>query len=130
MNCRERFASDFRHDDFRVAFVWNRERREKSERKMLDRGPEFVAIGSIPGKNRIERLEHRRRRAVHDTHQIETGVGDGARPIRETDQRQRRTRSPHFGVISVRRFEFRQRNNHVADRAGPNEKTTQRYFKP
>lgn len=130
MDHGEIFAPDFGHRDFRFAFKWNGERWKKCERKMRDGGAKFAAVGSVPGINRVEGFEHGNIRAVHHAHQIEAGVRNGASAIRKTYQRKRRTLSPHFGVSGARGFEFRERENHVANRAGANEKTPQDYFKP
>lgn len=44
-----------------------------------------------------------------DAHQIEPGIGDGSRPVGETDQRQYGSLRPNFGVIRAKGFHLRQR---------------------
>jgi len=124
------FARNLRRPDFRLASEGNRERREKCEGKMRHGLAKFRPIRSIPGINRVERCEQGRVRALDHPDQIEACVRDGARAIGKTDQRERPARRPHFGISGARRFEFRQRENHVADRAWTDEKTPQDYFKP
>lgn len=130
MNHGEIVAAEFGHRDFRLASERNRERRKKCKGKMGDSFAKLRAIGAVPGINRIEGFERGDRRVIHHAHQIEAGVGNGAGAIGKSDQRKHRTRRPHFGVFSARGFQFRKSENHVADRAGTDEKTSQDYFKP
>jgi len=130
MNHREVFDRRRGHVDMGHADGRNRERRKESERKMPDRLAEVRPIRPVPGINRIERCELRDARIVGHTKQIQPRIRYRARAIGKPDQRQHRALRPHLGVIPPRALQLRKRQNHVADRARPNQQTAQGYFKP
>jgi len=101
-----------------------RKRGEKRERKMAHGISKLRTMGPVPGIDGVERLQLRNAGVFHHSHQIQTGICDGAYPIGETDQRQHRTRRPDFGVSRARSFKRGKRKDNIADRARANEQSS------
>lgn len=95
--------------DARNGLMRDRQGGEKREGKMPHRVAKFSPVGSIPGINRIELRQLRRRCAFDHPHQVEPGIEDRAGAVGKPDQRQNRARRPDLGVIGPRRFQLRKR---------------------
>ena len=95
------------NSDVRNPFRGRRKRGEERERKMAHSVSKLRAMGPVPGIDGVERFELRDAGAFHHAHQIQTGIGDSPRTIREADQRQYRARRPGFGVTCARGFKRR-----------------------
>lgn len=96
---------------------------------LLQCGSEFIPIGSIPGNNGIKALQRRyqtgRRLYIRQTEQIQASPGNRADPIRESNQRNDARRNPDLGVVCPQELHRRQRQNAIADGAGPNDQPSQ-----
>jgi hypothetical protein len=110
------------------AIGW-RQRGEKGEGQVAHHRAEFGALVAVPGVDRIETLNRRRGSTVDNAHKIESRVGDGARTIGETNQWERGSRRPDFGVLGAGRLKRREREDYVADGAGANQQPPH-YFRP
>jgi len=73
---------------------------------------------SIPGINRVESLELRHPCSGNYAEPIEPRIDDGARAVCETDQREKRARSPNLRIIAAGGLERWKRENDVADGSG------------
>ena len=62
--------------------------------------------------------------ALDNAEQIEASVGDGAGAVGEADQRKHGPGNPDFGVIGTGGFESGQGQNHVANGAWANKKSS------
>ncbi|MCU1338713.1 MAG: hypothetical protein JWO19_4294 [Bryobacterales bacterium] len=122
MNDREVLSGSPRHVDSRDPFGWRGERGEKRERKMAHGVAKFGAVRSVPGIDGIERFQLGDASAFDDAQQIESGVGNRAGAVGETDQGEHRTRGPDFGIGGPGGFESGKREYNVADGAGADEK--------
>lgn len=109
------------HLDARNSVEWRRQSREEREWQVPHRVAKLGTMITVPGVNRIEASECFRARAFDDADEVESGVGDRADSIRETDQWKHWPWSPHLGVISARSFQRGQRQDHVADGARANQ---------
>lgn len=90
---------------------------------MSDGLAKLRAIGPVPGVDGIEGFELRSTSAFLNANEFDAGVDDRASAIGKANQWENRPRGPDFGVIGASRFERRQREYHVADRAGTNEQS-------
>ncbi len=106
-----------------------RERRKERERKIAHRIAKIRTIGAIPGVNGIEWAQCVERSLVDDADQVEAGVGDGSRAAGEAEQWQNRALRPDFGIFGSRRFQLRQRENHISDGAGSNQQSAMHLWK-
>ncbi len=122
MNRGEISARRVRHCDFRIPEIRNRKRRKERERQMRNRRAKLAAICSVPGVNRIERLKHWDARILQHANQVEPGIRNCARAIRESNQWQSRARRPDFRIIAAQGFKLGERENDVPDRARANQK--------
>jgi len=84
MNHGNIFQRSRRNVDARDALSRYGKRREKFERQMRHRVAKLQAIRTIPGINRIERLELSHPRVIHDANQVEPCVGNRSRSIRKS----------------------------------------------
>jgi hypothetical protein len=82
-----------------------RQRGEEGEGQVRHRRAEFGTVRPVPGIDGIEGFQRRDAGVVHHTDQVQARVDDGARPVREADQRQDRPGSPYLGVIGAGGFE-------------------------
>ena len=108
----------------RDSFLRWRKRGEKCEREMANGVAKLGTVGAVPGIDRVERFKLRDTRVFDDAEKIESGIGDGAGVVGETDQRQQRTRGPDFGVGGACSFQSGQREDDVPDGAGADQKST------
>jgi hypothetical protein len=123
MDDREVLDGCPRNGDMRDAFGGRRQRRKERERKMANRVAKLGAVRAVPGIDGIERFELGDAGAFHYSHQIQGSVGNSPGAIRETDQREHRSRCPDFRISRSGGFERGERKNNVADRAGANEQS-------
>ena len=113
-----------RNRNARDAFGGRRKRGKKSKRQMPDRIAELRAVGSVPGIDRIEGFQLRDPRSFHHAEQVQARIGDGARAVGEADQRKDGAGSPDFGVVGARGFQRGQGEDHIANGARPDEKSS------
>jgi hypothetical protein len=108
--------------DSRNSVRWGRQRREEGKREIADGLAKLGTVGSVPGVDRIEKLEFGDAGVLYHAQQIEASVGDGAGAVGEADQRKHGTRGPDFSVGGAGGFECGQREDDVADGARADEK--------
>ncbi len=130
MNHGNIFHRPRRNVDTRDALSRYGKRREKFERQMSDGVAKLRATRTIPGINRIERLELSHPRVIYDANQVKPRVGNRSSAIRKSQQRQHRSGSPDFRILGPRLFQFGKRKNHIADSPWTNQQAAQDYFKP
>ena len=116
MNDREVLDRGWRNSDVRNPLHGRRQRREERERKMAHSISKLRTMGPVPGINGIERLELGNAGALHDSHKLQTSIGNRACTIGKADQGEHRARRPDFGVRGSGGFEGRKGEDDVADR--------------
>ena len=121
MDDRKVEGRDRRYSDVGNSLGGRRESREKRERKMTDSFAKFGAVRSVPGIYGIERLQLGHASPLYDAEEVQASIGNGPRPVGETDQRKYRTRSPDFGIRRARGLQRGEGKNNVTDRAGANQ---------
>ena len=92
----------------------------------VDRFAKFRAIGAVPGDDRVEGAElvEQARGRVGNTQQVEAGGGDRSYAVGEAHQGDDGRGRPNLEVIGPQRLQGRQRDNEIADRAGPDDKSS------
>ncbi len=85
MDDREVFNRHCGDVDARRADYVDRQRGGEREWEVADGFAEFVAIGSVPGVDGVERFEFRDTVSVDDAEEFDAGVGDGSGVVGELD---------------------------------------------
>ena len=125
MDHGEVFDRRGRHFDSRSRMRLQRECREERERQMPHRFAKIFVFRSVPGVNGIELFDPGDARLFNYSNQIYSSIRDSPYAICESDERRGRSRHPDLGVIRASPFQIRQRKNHIANRAGTDEKPFQ-----
>ena len=124
MDDREVFKRMRRNNDVRDSFGGRRKRGEKRERKMAHSLSKLWTMGPVPGIDGVEGFQLRDASPFHHSHQIQTRIGDSPGTVGEADQRKHGARRPNFGVSRASGLERGERKDNVADRTGPNQKSS------